>query len=48
MEYRFLAVIVSSILVLVTAFALATPPISSHGPPQETLLVHAPVMALPK
>jgi len=41
MEYRFLAIIVSSILLLVTAFALATPPLSSNGPPQETLLVHA-------
>jgi hypothetical protein len=42
MEYRFLAIIVSSILLLVTAFALATPPLNSSGPPEETLLVHAP------
>jgi hypothetical protein len=42
MEQRFLALIVSSILLLVTAFALATPPVNSNGPPEETLLVHAP------
>jgi hypothetical protein len=42
MEYRFLAIIVSSILLLVTAFALATPPLSHGGAPEETLLVRAP------
>jgi hypothetical protein len=42
MEHRFLALIVSSILLLVTAFALATPPVTSGGAPEETLLVHAP------
>jgi hypothetical protein len=41
MEQRFLAVIVSSILLLVTAFALATPPVNSGGVPEETLLVRA-------
>jgi hypothetical protein len=42
MEQRFLALIVSSILLLVTAFALAVPPVSSGGAPREALLVHAP------
>jgi hypothetical protein len=42
MEHRFLALIVSSILLLVTAFALATPPAGTNGVPEEILLVHAP------
>jgi hypothetical protein len=39
MENRFLALIASSVVLLVTAFALATPPMKPDAPPERTLLL---------
>jgi hypothetical protein len=39
MENRFLALMASSVLVLVTAFALAVPPLRSDAPLQRTFLL---------
>jgi len=41
MENRFLALIASSLIVLVTAFALATPRLDGYGQPERTLLTSA-------
>ena len=42
MERIFLSIICSSLVLLVTAFALATPPIAKQdGPPEQTLLSRA-------
>jgi len=41
MENRFLALIASSLIVLVTAFALATPRLDGYGQPEKTLLTSA-------
>jgi hypothetical protein len=41
MENRFLALIASCLVVLVTALALATPRLDGHGQPEQTLLISA-------
>jgi hypothetical protein len=41
MDRIFLSIICSSIVLLVTAFSLATPAVKSGGPPEQTLLLRA-------
>jgi hypothetical protein len=41
MDRIFLSVICAAVVLLVTAFALATPPLKSNGPLEKTLLLRA-------
>jgi hypothetical protein len=41
MDRIFLSIICSGIVLLVTAFALATPSVKSGSPPEQTLLLRA-------
>jgi hypothetical protein len=41
MDRVFLSVICAAVVLLVTAFSLATPSLKSDGPPEKTLLLRA-------